>query len=152
MDQDQLQKVLCVYNVVAAVAEVCVWRPSHPTGHKFIIHKCRVNILDRKVIFSWSIIQQSNWFGLVKLGPGLTFFVSVSPTQGPFSASQEMCVSLCVCTYVRQEGVCQNQRKTDGTSRHAIVCRKPSGVEISLPTWISFCFSSGSFCHVCRVI
>ena len=76
MDQGSTKKRSAVHNFVPTVTKFCVmWEGlSLPQDTKF--GNCRDEIVDRRVIFIWSLIHGSSWSGLIKVGPGnkLTHF------------------------------------------------------------------------------
>ena len=71
MDQGSTKKRSAVHNFVLTVTKFCVmWEGlSLPQDTKF--GNCRDEIVDRRVIFIWSLIHGSSWSGLIKVGPGL---------------------------------------------------------------------------------
>ena len=79
MDQGSTKKRSAVHNFVPTVTKFCVmWEGlSLPQDTKF--GNCRDEIVDRRVIFiwslihgsSWSLIHGSSWSGLIKVGPAL---------------------------------------------------------------------------------
>ena len=70
MDQGSTKKRSAVHNFVPTVTKFCVmWEGlSLPYDTKF--GNCRGAIVDRRVIFIWSLIHGSSWTGLIKVGPG----------------------------------------------------------------------------------
>ena len=70
MDQGSTKKRSAVHNFVPTVTKFCVmWEGlSLPPDTKF--GNCRDEIVDRRVIFIWSLIHGSSWSGLIKVGPG----------------------------------------------------------------------------------
>ena len=70
MDQGSTKKCSAVHNFVPTVTKFCVmWEGlSLPQDTKF--GNCRDEIVDRRVIFIWSLIHGSSWSGLIKVGPG----------------------------------------------------------------------------------
>ena len=70
-DQGSTKKRSAVHNFVPTVTKFCVmWEGlSLPQDTKF--GNCRDEIVDRRVIFIWSLIHGSSWSGLIKVGPGL---------------------------------------------------------------------------------
>ena len=69
MDQGSTKKRSAVHNFVPAVTKFrVVWEGlSLPQDTKF--GNCRDEIVDRRVIFIWSLIHGSSWSGLIKVGP-----------------------------------------------------------------------------------
>ena len=69
MDQGSTKKRSAVHNFVPTVTKFCVlWEGlSLPQDTKF--GHCRDEIVDRRVIFIWSLIHGSIWSGLIKVGP-----------------------------------------------------------------------------------
>ena len=61
MDQGSTKKRSAVHNFVPTVTKFCV------------IGNCRGETVDRRVIFIWSLIHESSWSGLIKVGPGAQF-------------------------------------------------------------------------------
>ena len=72
MDQGSTKKRSAVHNFVPTVTKFCVmWEGlSLPQDTKF--GNCRDEIVDRRVIFIWSLIHGSSWSGLIKVGPGIS--------------------------------------------------------------------------------
>ena len=70
MDQGSTKKRSAVHNSVPTVTKIWVmWEGlSFPHDTKFC--NCRSAIVDRRVIFIWSLIQGSSWSGLINVGPG----------------------------------------------------------------------------------
>ena len=73
MDQGSTKKrsTVVYHNFVPTVTKFCVlWEGlSLPQDTKF--GNCRDEIVDRRVIFIWSLIHGSSWSGLIKVGPGI---------------------------------------------------------------------------------
>ena len=71
MDQGSTKKRSAVHNFVPTVTKFCVmWEGlSLPQDTKF--GNCWDEIVDRRVIFIWSLIHGSSWSGLIKVGPGV---------------------------------------------------------------------------------
>ena len=67
MDQGSTKKRSAVHNFVPTVTKFCVmWEGlSLPQDTKF--GNCRDEIVDRRVIFIWSLIHGSSWSGLIKV-------------------------------------------------------------------------------------
>ena len=65
---------------------------------------CRGEIVDRRIIFSWSLIHGSGWSGLIKAkpGPGSSFILQSRPTTRPNEFCQ-LCVS--VLEYTARQSV-----------------------------------------------
>ena len=75
MDQGSTKKRSAVHNVVPTVTKFCVMWEGLSLPHDTKFGDCRGEIVDKRVIFSWSLIHGSSWSGLIKLGPGFMIFV-----------------------------------------------------------------------------
>ena len=75
MDQGSIRKRSAVHNFATTVTKFCVmWEGlSLPLDTKF--GNCRGEIVDRRMIFIWSLIHGSGWSGLIKVEPSDTFDV-----------------------------------------------------------------------------
>ena len=69
-DQGSTKKRSAIHNFVPTVTKFCVlWEGlSFPHDTKF--GNCRGEIVDRRVIFIWSLILGLSWSCLIKVGPG----------------------------------------------------------------------------------
>ena len=70
MDQGSTKKRSAVHNFVPTVTKFCVmWEGlSLPHGTKF--GNCRGEIVNRRMVFIWSLIHGSGWSRLIKAEPG----------------------------------------------------------------------------------
>ena len=70
MDQGSTKKRSAVHNFVPTVTKFCVmWEGlSLPLDTKF--GNCRGEIVDRRMVFIWSLIHGSGWSRLIKAEPG----------------------------------------------------------------------------------
>ena len=70
MDQGSTMKRSAVHNFAPTVTKFCVmWEgQAHPHDTKFGNSRCE--IVDRRVIFIWSLIHGLRWSGLIKAEPG----------------------------------------------------------------------------------
>ena len=120
MDQGSTIKRSTVHNFAPAVTKFCVmWEGlSLPRDTKF--GNCMGEIVDRRIIFIWSLIHGSGWSRLIKAEPGdmlLTWYKStlwswrhiwyeifhncrcrlndVSNRMWTYSISQEICTRFC---------------------------------------------------------
>ena len=82
MDQGSTKKRSAVHNFVPTVTKFCVmWEGlSLPQDTKF--GNCRDEIVDRRVIFIWSLIHGSSWSSLIKVGPGARFWSTDHQSNG----------------------------------------------------------------------
>ena len=76
MDQGSTKKRSAVHNFVSTVTKFCVMWEGLSLPHDTKFSNCRGAIVDRRVIFIWSLIHGSSWSGLIKVRPG----VFVMPT------------------------------------------------------------------------
>ena len=58
-----------VHNFVPTVTKFCVMWEGLSFPHDTKFGNCRGEIVDRRVIFIWSMIHGSSWYGLINLGP-----------------------------------------------------------------------------------
>ena len=77
MDQGSTKKRSAVHNFVSTVTKFCVMWEGLSLPHDTKFGNCRGAIVDRRVIFIWSLIHGSSWSGLIKLGPGAHLSVSL---------------------------------------------------------------------------
>ena len=70
MDQGSTKKRSAVHNFVSTVTKFCVMWEGLSLPHDTKFGNCRGAIVDRRVIFIWSLIHGSSWSGLIKVGPG----------------------------------------------------------------------------------
>ena len=83
MDQGSNKKRSVVHNVVPTVTKFCVMWEGLSLPHDTKFGNCRGEIVDRIVIFIWSLIHGSSWSGLIKVGPGLLLNIKmVFPGMG----------------------------------------------------------------------
>ena len=69
VDQGSTRKRSAVHDFVPTVTKFCVmWEGLPPHDTEF--GNCMSEIIDRRVIISWSLIHGSSWSGLIKVGPG----------------------------------------------------------------------------------
>ena len=71
MDQGSTRKRSTVYNVVPRVTKFCVMWEGLSLPHDTKFGNCKSEIVDRRVIISWSLIHGSSWSGLIKGAPGI---------------------------------------------------------------------------------
>ena len=57
-----------VHNSVPTVTKCCVMWEGLSLPHDTIFGNCRGEIVDRRVVFIWSLIHGSSWSGLIKVG------------------------------------------------------------------------------------
>ena len=74
MDQGSTKKRSAVHNFVSTVTKFCVMWEGLSLPHDTKFGNCRGAIVDRRVIFIWSLIHGLSWSGLIKVGPGLVLF------------------------------------------------------------------------------
>ena len=71
MDQGSTKKYSAVHSAFApTVTKFCVMWEGLSLPHDTKFGNCRGTIVDRRVIFIWSLIHGSSWSGLIKVGPG----------------------------------------------------------------------------------
>ena len=70
MDQGSTKKRSAVHNFVPTVTKFCVMWEGLSLPQDTKLGNCRDEIVDRRVIFIWSLIHGSSWSGLIKVGPG----------------------------------------------------------------------------------
>ena len=71
MDQGSTKKRSAVHNFVSTVTKFCVMWEGLSLPHDTKFGNCRGAIVDRRVIFIWSLIHGSSWSGLIKVGHGM---------------------------------------------------------------------------------
>ena len=69
VDQGSTRKRSAVHNFVPTVTKFCVMWEGQALPHDTKFGNCRSEIIDRRVIISWSLIHGSSWSGLIKVGP-----------------------------------------------------------------------------------
>ena len=74
MDRGSIRNHSAFHNFVPTVTKFCVMREGLSLPHDTKFGNCRGEIVDRRVIFIWSLIHGSSWSGLIKVGPGLMQF------------------------------------------------------------------------------
>ena len=70
VDQGSTRKRSPVHNFAPAVTKFCVRWEGLSLPHDTKFSNCRSDIIDRRVIITWSLIHGSSWSGLIKVGPG----------------------------------------------------------------------------------
>ena len=70
-DQGSTKKCSAVHNFVPTVTKFCVLWEGLSLPHDTKFGNCRGAIVDRRVIFIWSLILGSSWSCLINVGPGL---------------------------------------------------------------------------------
>ena len=70
-DEGSTKKRSAVHNFVPTVTKFCVLWEGLSLPHDTKFGNCRGEIVDRRVIFIWSLILGSSWSGLIKVGPDL---------------------------------------------------------------------------------
>ena len=68
-DQGSIKKRSAVHNFVPTVTIFCVLWEGLSLPHDTKCGNCRGEIVDRRVIFIWSLILGSSWSCLIKVGP-----------------------------------------------------------------------------------
>ena len=69
MDQGSTRKHSPVHNFAPTVTKFCVRWEGLSLPHDTKFGNCRSEIVDRRVIITWSLIHGSSWSGLIKVGP-----------------------------------------------------------------------------------
>ena len=69
-DQGSTKKRSAVHNFVPTVTKFCVLWEGLSLPHDTKFGNCRGKMVDRRVIFIWSLILGSSWSCLIKVGPG----------------------------------------------------------------------------------
>ena len=93
IDQGSTRKRSVLHSFAPTVTKFCVMWEGLSLPHDTKFGNCRGEIVDKRVIFTWSLIHGSNWSGLIKVGPklawgaGCGFFPNVSLKSGRCSAS-----------------------------------------------------------------
>ena len=75
MDQGSTRKCSAVHNFAPTVMKFCVMWEGLPHDTKF--GNCRGEIVDRRMIFIWSLIHVSGWSGLIKAEPNALSFTKI---------------------------------------------------------------------------
>ena len=70
MDQGSISKRSAVPNFATTVTKFCVMWEGLSLPHDTKFGNCRGDIVDRRMIFIWSLIHGSGWSGLIKVYPG----------------------------------------------------------------------------------
>ena len=70
MDQGSTRKHSAVHNFAPTVMKFCVMWEGLSLPHDTKFGNCRGEIVDRRMIFIWSLIYGSGWTGLIKAEPG----------------------------------------------------------------------------------
>ena len=70
MDQGSTRKRSAVHNFARAVTKFCVMWEGLSLPHDTKFGNCRGEIVDRRMIFIWSLIHGSGWSRLIKAEPG----------------------------------------------------------------------------------
>ena len=121
MDQGSTKKYSAVHNVAPTVTKFCVMWEGLSLPHDTKFGNCRGAIVDRRVIFIWSLIHGSSWSGLIKAEPGTNIWMSINRTCIHHSCSEKACS----CDL---NGITQRGRLVYG-----YIIRSPSGRAIIYP-------------------
>ena len=70
MDQGSTGKRSAVHNVAPTVTKFCVMWEGRALPHDTKFGNFRCEMVGRRVIFIWSLIRGSSWYGLIKAEPG----------------------------------------------------------------------------------
>ena len=70
MDQRSTKKRSAVHNFVPTVTKFCVMWEGLSLPHDTKFGNCRGEIVDRRMVFIWSLIHGSGWSRLIKAEPG----------------------------------------------------------------------------------
>ena len=70
MDQGSTRKRSAVHNFDPTVTKFCVMWEGLSLPHDTKFRNCRGEIVDRTMIFIWSLIHGSGWSGFIKAEPG----------------------------------------------------------------------------------
>ena len=70
MDQGSTKKRSAVHNFVPTVTKFCVMWEGLSLPHDTKFGNCRGEIVDRRMVFIWSLIHGSGWSRLIKAEPG----------------------------------------------------------------------------------
>ena len=70
MDQGSTRKHSAAHNFAPTVTKFCVMWEGLSLPHDTKFGKCRGEIVDRRMIFIWTLIHGSGWSGLIKSEPG----------------------------------------------------------------------------------
>ena len=73
MDQGSTRKGSVVHNFAPTVTKFCVMWEGLSLPHDTKFGKCRGEIVDRRMISIWPLIEGSGWSGLIKAEPGPPF-------------------------------------------------------------------------------
>ena len=74
MDQGSTKKRSAVHNFVPTVTKVWVMWKGLSLPHDTKFGNCSGEIVQRRVIFIWSLIHGSSWSGLIKVGPVMLIY------------------------------------------------------------------------------
>ena len=77
MDQGSTRKRSAVHNFAHTVTKFCVMWEGLSLPHDTKFGNCRGEIVDRRMIFIWSLIHGSGWSGLIKAEPGRKVYRNV---------------------------------------------------------------------------
>ena len=69
MDQGSTREGSVVHNFALTVTKFCVMWEGLALPHDTKFCNCRGEIVDKKVIFTWSLIHGLSWSGLIKADP-----------------------------------------------------------------------------------
>ena len=69
IDQGSTRKCSAVHNFAPTVTKFCVMWEGLSFPHDTKFGNCRGEIVDRRMIFIWSLIHGSGWSGLIKAEP-----------------------------------------------------------------------------------
>ena len=73
MDQGSTRKRSAAHNFAPTVTKFCVMWEGLSLPHDTKFSKCRGEIVDRRMIFIWTLIHGSGWSGLIKSEPAVHF-------------------------------------------------------------------------------
>ena len=77
VDQGSTRKCSAVHNFAPTVMKFCVMWEGLFLPHDTKFSNCRDEIVDRRVIFIWSLIHGSGWSGLIKQTPSSPIMSSI---------------------------------------------------------------------------
>ena len=99
MDQGSTKKRSAVHNFVSTVTKFCVMWEGLSLPHDTKFSNCRGAIVDRRVIFIWSLIHGSSWSGLIKVGPGGILWFSGGQYSRNYISFSTKCLNLHIWKY-----------------------------------------------------
>ena len=78
MDQGSTRKRFAVHNLATIVTKLCAMWEGLSLPHDTKFGNCRGGIVDRRMIFIWSLIHGWGWSGLIKAEPIMISIFSYS--------------------------------------------------------------------------